>query len=296
MRRTPALLLCTLIGIAAVSAQEMRVYTEGENNFAPSMTRFELTTETDREIAEIRYRINGGESMVYEEPLQFAEEGRYQIVYASVDTDGVRSQEETYSVVIDDTAPAITATARGPAMVAEDTTYLRSDTELHLQASDSASGVAHIFVSLDNENFQEFSGPVSPPEEGRYRGYAYAVDNVGNRSPTVTLAAVVDDTAPTARIIPRQPMATVRGTRFVTTGSTFAIHAEDTGSGISRVEVSVDDGEFVEFTAAVPFDEPGAHTLRARAIDRAGNMSTVAQLSFVVDEALPQPSVDTLLD
>ncbi|MFO8042321.1 MAG: Ig-like domain repeat protein [Alkalispirochaeta sp.] len=296
MRRMPALLLCTLIGIGSVSAQEMRVYTEGETNFAPSTTRFELTTETDEEIAEIRYRINDGEAMLYEEPLQFPEEGRYEITYASVDAAGVTSQEETYSVVIDDTAPAITATARGAAMVGDDTTYLRSNTELQLQATDSASGVAEIFVSLDNENFEQFSEPVSFPREGRYRGYAYAVDNVGNRSPTVTLAVVVDDTPPTTRIIPRQPMATVRGTRFATTGSTFAVHAEDTGSGVSRVEVSVDGTDFQEFTEPVQFDEPGEHTLQARAIDHAGNESTVAQLSFVVDEALPQPSVDTLLE
>ncbi len=296
MRRMPALLLCTLFGISAVFAQEMRVYTEGETNYAPSTTRFELTTEADTEIAEIHYRINGGEEIVYEEPLQFTEEGRYEITYASVDAEGVASQEETYSVVIDDTAPALTATARGVAMVRDDTTYLRSDTELHLDATDSASGVAQIFVSLDNESFQQFREPVSFPREGRYQGYAYAMDNVGNRSPTVTLSVVVDDTPPTTRIIPRQPMATVRGTRFATTGSTFAVHAEDTGSGVSRVEISVDGAEFREFTEPVPFDEPGEHTLQARAIDQAGNESTVAQLSFVVDEALPQPSVDTILE
>lgn len=296
MRIMPAILLCTLVGISGVSAQEARVYTEGGTNFAPSTTRFELTTETEKEIAEIIYRINDGDSMGYEDPLQFTEEGRYEITYSAVDSSGVRSEENTYTVVIDDTAPAITATAQGTAMVGDNITYLRSDTELRLQASDSASGVAHIFVSLDNENFQELAEPVAFPEEGRHRGYAYSVDNVGNRSPTVTLAVVVDDSVPTARIIPRQPMATVRGRRFATTGSSFAVHAEDTGSGLSRVEVSVDDGAFVEFTEPVKFDEPGEYTLQARAIDRAGNESTVAQLSFVVDEALPQPSVDTLLD
>ncbi|HKK48472.1 MAG TPA: hypothetical protein VJ932_05210, partial [Alkalispirochaeta sp.] len=92
------------------------------------------------------------------------------------------------------------------------------------------------------------------------------------------------------------PTAMVRGTRYATTGTPFTVLAEDEGSGVSRVEVAVDGSEFVDFSQPITFDEPGERSLRARAIDRAGNESEVANLSFVVDEVLPQPSVDTLVD
>ncbi|MEX2443461.1 MAG: hypothetical protein WD492_07645 [Alkalispirochaeta sp.] len=296
MRTMPTLLLCALIGISTIQAQETRVYTEDGVTFAPSTTRFELTTESAEDVVEITYQVNDGESMVYDEPLRFTEEGRYEITYSAVDSSGVRSEEDSYTVVIDDTAPALTATARGQAVVEDNTTYLRTDTEVLLRGSDSASGVAGIFVSLDNESFQEFSGSASFPEEGRRRGYAYVVDNVANRSPTVTLSVVVDDTIPTVRIIPRKPTATVRGTRYATRGTAFAIHAEDEGAGVSRVEASVDGSEFAEYTEPIVFDEPGEHSLQARAVDRAGNESGVEHLSLVVDETLPQPSVDTFIE
>ncbi len=302
MRKIPALLLFTLFGLSVTNAQEARIYTNDGVTFAPSVARFELAIdaadpeENASERAEILYRVNDGDQQTYEDPLHFPEEGRYRITYAAVNSSGVRSREETYEIVIDDTAPAVTATARGRAMVEGDTTYLRTDTELILRGSDSAAGLATLFVSLDNENFMEYSGAVSFPDEGRYRGYAYAIDNVGNRSPTVTLSVVVDDTPPSVRVIPRRPTATVRGTRYATTGTPFAVRAEDEGSGVSRVEVSVDGGEFEQISQPITLDEPGERSLRARAVDRAGNQSQVADLSFIVDEALPQPSVDTLID
>jgi hypothetical protein len=247
-------------------------------------------------VSQITYRVNGGESVVYEEPLTFSEEGRYEISYFAIDSSGVESQVETYTVVIDDSAPALTATARGTAMVGEQTTYLRTDTELVLEASDSASGVAGIFVSLDNEVFQELSGTVSFPEEGRHRGYAYAVDNVGNRSPTVALSAVVDDTNPTVRIIPQSPIATVRGTRYATSGTAFSIHAEDDIAGVSRVEASVNGAEFEQYREPIVLEEPGEYSIRARAQDRVGNSSALQRFSIIVDDVLPQPSIDTLVE
>jgi hypothetical protein len=296
MRKTPALLLCTLIGIGVTHAQDVRVYTEGETHFAPSSTRFELTTESAADVSEITYQVNGSESMAYEDPLRFSEEGRYEITYSATDSSGITSQEETYTVVIDDSAPALSATARGAAMVEAHTTFLRTDTELVLEASDSASGVAGVFVSLDNESFRELSGTVSFPEEGRHRGYAYAVDNVGNRSPTVTLSAVVDDTEPTVRIVPQSPIATVRGTRYATSGTAFSILAEDDGAGVSRVEVSVDGAEFEPYREPIVLDEPGEYSLRAQAHDRVGNSSSMVGYSIVVDDVLPQPSIDTLVE
>ncbi|MFW5694546.1 MAG: OmpL47-type beta-barrel domain-containing protein [Alkalispirochaeta sp.] len=303
MRRLPAILLCTLVGLGVTHAQEARIYTEDGITYAPSTARFELTPEETSdsaegapEVVEIVYHINGGEPQTYEEPLHFPEEGRYELTYTAVNSSGVRSEEERYEVVIDDTAPAVTATARGDVVVEGDITYLRSDTELILRGTDSASGLDALFISLDNEHFVEYTGPTSFPGEGRYRGYAYAVDNVGNRSPTVALSAVVDDTDPSVRIIPRRPTATVRGTRFVTVGTAFAVHAEDDGSGVSRAEVSVDGTGFEEYTEPITIEELGEHSIEARAVDRAGNESEIAHLTFLVDDALPQPSVETLID
>jgi glucose/arabinose dehydrogenase len=75
--------------------------------------------------------------------------------------------------------------------------------------------------------------------------------------------------------------------------ATLEVTATDgTGSGVDRVEYSLDDGatwtelpndDFAEpFTGVVDFDEPGDYEVAYRAFDRDGNASTEGEISFTV--------------
>ncbi|MEZ7005360.1 OmpL47-type beta-barrel domain-containing protein [Streptomyces sp. AD55] len=115
------------------------------------------------------------------------------------------------------------------------------------------------------------------PGHGEMRGVLVVTEGSGE-----------DTTAPTAS-------AEVTGTKnadgaFVGS-ATVALSATDEGSGVDRIEYALGDEEaWQPYTTPVVVDRVGTHTLRYRALDRAGNVSDVATVEFTV--AAP-PTDDT---
>ncbi|MCX4855404.1 OmpL47-type beta-barrel domain-containing protein [Streptomyces canus] len=106
----------------------------------------------------------------------------------------------------------------------------------------------------------------------------------------VTEGSGEDTTAPSAA-------AQVTGTQnaqgqYVGSAS-VAITATDEagGSGVDRIEYATGDtGAWQPYTAPVVFDQVGSHTVRYRAVDRAGNVSAEKSVDFTV---VARPSDDT---
>ncbi|MER6806937.1 MULTISPECIES: OmpL47-type beta-barrel domain-containing protein [Streptomyces] len=105
---------------------------------------------------------------------------------------------------------------------------------------------------------------------------------------TVTEGGGEDTTAPEAT-------AEVTGTRnaegaYVGSAS-VGIEATDEGSGVDRIEYALGaDGAWQPYTAPVVVDRVGTHTVRYRALDRAGNVSAEKSVEFTV---VAPPSDDT---
>ncbi|MGW2325998.1 OmpL47-type beta-barrel domain-containing protein [Streptomyces sp. NPDC001700] len=72
--------------------------------------------------------------------------------------------------------------------------------------------------------------------------------------------------------------------------ATVTITASDTGSGVNAIEYALDEGEFTKYTAPVAVNTHGAHTVRYRATDRAGNTSEAKSVAFSV---VAPPNDDT---
>ncbi|GAA1425608.1 DUF1080 domain-containing protein [Streptomyces thermospinosisporus] len=65
--------------------------------------------------------------------------------------------------------------------------------------------------------------------------------------------------------------------------ASVALEATDEGSGVDRIEYAVgDDGAWQPYTAPVVFDQVGTHTVRYRALDKAGNVSEEKSVQFTV--------------
>ncbi|WP_240503220.1 OmpL47-type beta-barrel domain-containing protein [Streptomyces prasinopilosus] len=96
----------------------------------------------------------------------------------------------------------------------------------------------------------------------------------------VTEGSGEDTTAPEAT-------AEVTGTRntegaYVGSAS-VVVEATDKGSGVDRIEYATGaDGAWQPYTAPVVVDRVGTHTVRYRALDRAGNVSAVGSVEFTV--------------
>ncbi|MFE9095711.1 OmpL47-type beta-barrel domain-containing protein [Streptomyces sp. NPDC007264] len=73
--------------------------------------------------------------------------------------------------------------------------------------------------------------------------------------------------------------------------ATVTVTATDGGSGVDRVEYAVGDADtWQPYTTPVVIDQVGGHTLRYRAVDKAGNMSADKRVEFTV---VAPPTDDT---
>ena len=298
MKKT-VLLVCLLLaaGIVLVGAQQKRVYTDGEVDYAPSGVTIQLFGEdTGTSLKSIEYMINDGKMQDYDGPIKLTGEGRYVIAYRALDQLGNISKEKIYSCIVDNTPPYFTVSANGPAFIEDGVAYATSNTAVVLWAEDELSGVENIYVSLDDSGFMKYTGSYYIEEEGKHVGRAYAVDNVGNRTDTYNYEAYIDNTPPSVKIEPKTPFVELQGDKYSAATNKYMVSAYDNIAGVKEILVSLDRGEFFTYTEAISVQEHGFHSVRAKAVDYLGNTSKAVEVGFYVDVETPKTGIEITVD
>ncbi|MFG3556911.1 OmpL47-type beta-barrel domain-containing protein [Micromonospora sp. NPDC047557] len=154
-----------------------------------------------------------------------------------------------------------------------------------LTATDAESGVATIEYALDGAAFTAYTNPIVVTAAGMHMLHFRATDVAGNTSAeqmahfTVVAPPEEDDTPPTVA-------ATVTGERDAggayVGAATVTVTATDAGSGVASVEYALDTGGWTAYAGPVSVRTVGAHTLRYRATDTAGNAATEQSTTFTV--------------
>ncbi|MFE4414814.1 chitobiase/beta-hexosaminidase C-terminal domain-containing protein, partial [Streptomyces sp. NPDC056821] len=115
-------------------------------------------------------------------------------------------------------------------------------------------------------------------------------DKAGNTSAVKSVQFTVVAAQPEDKT-PPETSATVSGTKDASgnyVGSaTVTVSASDAGSGVARIEYSLDGGPYLQYSAPVVIDRAGSHAFLYRATDKAGNTSTPKSLSLTVVNSEP---------
>ncbi|MFI1864134.1 OmpL47-type beta-barrel domain-containing protein [Streptomyces jumonjinensis] len=190
----------------------------------------------------------------------------------------------------DTTAPVASAAVEGA--LDPEGAYIGQAT-VTVSASDEGSGVARTEYALGADGpWQAYTAPIVVSTVGAHTVRYRAVDRAGNVSAEKTagfrvVARPTDDTTPP------DTSATLSGDRDdqgrYLDMATVTVTASDTGSGVNAIEYAIGaDGAWQPYTAPVMVHSLGAHTVRYRAADRAGNVSAVKSVDFTV-VATPAP-------
>ncbi|MFE3739919.1 OmpL47-type beta-barrel domain-containing protein [Streptomyces sp. NPDC059134] len=184
----------------------------------------------------------------------------------------------------DTTAPTTSATVEGQQNA--DGAYVGSAT-VTVKATDDGSGVATTEYALGADGeWQPYTTPVVVDQVGEHTLRYRATDKAGNAAEEKSVAFTVvapptdDTTAP-------ETSATVSGDRDEAGNylsmATVTVTASDTGSGVNTIEYALGaDGAWQPYTAPVMVHQVGAHTVRYRATDKAGNAAAAKSVSFTV--------------
>ncbi|MFI2721327.1 OmpL47-type beta-barrel domain-containing protein [Streptomyces collinus] len=256
------------------------------------------TDEGGSGIDRIEYAIGeAGAWQPYTTPVVVDQVGSHQVRYRAFDKAGNVSAEKSAAFTVvapqsdDTTAPETSATVSGERNA--DGAYIDMAT-VTVSASDTGSGVNTIEYAVGSGAWQPYTAPVMVHQVGEHTVRYRAIDKAGNvaaeKSVKFTVVA-----APPADTTPPVTGVTVEGTKnsagaYVNSARVTVTATDAHGSGVERIEYSLDGGPYLAYSAPVVVDRAGAHTVAYRATDKAGNTAAARTVTFtVVSGQVPAP-------
>lgn len=260
---------------------------DGEGNYIGTATVTLNATDADSGVDTVEYSLDGAPYAAYTAPVAVNQPGRHTLTYRATDNAGNTSAPQSVSFTVvdedepDTTAPTVTAALTGQRD--GDGAYVGAAT-VTLTATDAESGVDSVEYSLDGGAYAAYTAPVTVNTVGQHTVSYRATDAAGNTSAAQSVSFTV--VAPAQDTTPPAVNATVAGNRdgngAYVGAATVTVTATDAGSGVDRIEYSLDGQPYAAYTAPVTVNQPGQHTVSYRATDKAGNTSTAASASFTV--------------
>lgn len=235
----------------------------------------------------VEHEVDGAGFTPYTQPVRVTATGEHSVRYRATDRAGNTSAAGSVSFRVvappsDTTPPAVSADVAGTKD--PDGDYVGKAT-VTITATDAESGVERREYQLHSGAWTVYAAPFDVTETGSHMVHFRATDKAGNVSPegmvsfTVVAPQPVDTTPPTTS-------AALSGTTTPTGDyvgrATVTITATDAQSGVRLVEYALDGGGWTRYSSALVVSAVGAHTVRYRATDEAGNTAVQRELSFTV--------------
>ena len=233
----------------------------------------------------IKYRIDNGAWLTYDEPFHITTEGTHIISYYSKDWTNNIEEEKTKTVIVDSTAPQANLIFDGDTYDDETTKWITSDTHIQLPASDTGCGLKAIYYRVDNSDWTEYTDPFTLTNGDLIE--FYAEDHLGNAPSIQQLTLGVDNEAPSITYLaPQDNHLYIAGreilalrTESIIIGSLRVEATATDASGIDKIEFYIDGTlRYTEPSNSLQWlwDEKSlfTHTLTIKAYDNLGRIST----------------------
>lgn len=279
------------------TAPEMSAKVDGDKNadgaYIGQATVTVSATDDSSGVGTVEYAVGAeGAWQPYTTPVVVNEVGTHSIRYRATDKAGNTAAEKSVDFAVaapptdDSTAPETSATVSGEKDAQG--AYLGMAT-VTVTASDTGSGVNTIEYAVGADGaWQPYTAPVMVHEVGAHTVRYRATDKAGNAAAEKSVDFTVV-APPSQDTTPPQTTAKVEGDmnsdNAYLTSAKVTVTATDAGSGVDRIEYSLDGGPYLAYTATVIVDRVGYHTVAHRATDKAGNTSEAKQVSFTIAQS-----------
>jgi hypothetical protein len=254
--------------------------TLGTNGWYVSDVEIELTAwDSISEIASISYSFDCESWFEYLGPFTISSEGLTSIYFNSTDVAQNVEVTQFLDIFIDKTTPFTDADIGTPTGLND---WYVSSVTLHLNPSDSISGVGNTFYRVNSGQINLYEGPVEFNDDGFYVVEFWSVDFASNSELVNTISFNTDTTSPEATLTVGTPNYGSNPVH-VSTSTLLSLDAEDNLSGIDSIEFRIDINDWVVYTNPFSVADIGSHVIFYRSIDVAGNVESEGALWIMVN-------------
>ena len=258
----------------------------GDKVYFSGRSKLKLTAVDNKSgVKEIRYSINGGEFIEYEDPFYLPSvAGRHTIRYFAIDEMGNSSVgnyvHNSGVIYVDLTGPMLSHELSGPRFQKGDVMFVSPETKIILKAVDNESGLQYISYKLNNQSEEiRYESPFSVKESGTHIVKYYGYDNVNNTN-TREFEITVDGEGP-------EIFATFSVSRIDDKNASEAdnagvypsyvmlyLAATDLLTGNAEIFYSINGEREIPYTAPIRrFVKNTSYSVVVRAKDQLGNFS-----------------------
>ena len=297
-------------------ASEPVIYFDGYNTYINTRVAYKLSAKDDVQKNRLFYKINNGAEREYKVPFSFETEGRHSVTYRSSDRMERRGNENTFSIILDNSPPVIVLLSETPVIKNEGVVYFSPDSVFTIKASDLYSGVNSLKYSVNGESLRDYETSfVIPPDAKEVDIKITSTDNVGISTNRYTIKAkdknnkdvevssndlkLVKDTTPpeVAITADKEIFQNEKGLNVVGRDYRYTITATDDESGVdSLLYRTTGDKEFQKYTQPFALKNVGMNKIEAKAIDKVGNVSEPVSLIVFVDVVPPTTLIKPIVD
>ncbi len=223
-------------------------------------------------------------------PLNELSNGEHTLNYYSIDNVANKEAPESFTFLMDRTAPIMSADILGDRFIVEDKVYFSGKTRVKLTAIDNISGLRIIKYSINDGPFETYTEPFYlPNKSGKYLIRYYAIDKMDNSTKedkiTHTSGVVyVDLTGPIINNSFMGSTFTIGDVIYVSNNVGYKFSAVDYESGVQRIAYALDGGEEKPYSNASLNIPSGAHAIEVIAYDNVNNRNIKSFNIFVDDE------------
>ncbi|MCK4663410.1 MAG: hypothetical protein KAT68_11130 [Bacteroidales bacterium] len=163
--------------------------------------------------------------------------------------------------------------------------YYDNGLTISLSSKDALSGVKHIYISMNENDFTVYNDTLMFTEEKEYTIKYYAVDNVGNVERLKIRKFKVDITNPVTELI-------IKGDKYeniISGRSSVVLKANDAISGVSRTYYSLDSGKekIYKYPIKAYSLSEGEHIISYYSVDNVKNKENIKTYTFFIDKTPP---------
>ncbi len=263
---------------AAVTGEQ-----DADGNYLDTARVTVTATDADSGVKTVEYQLDGGAWTPYQAPVDVNTPGMHMLHYRATDHAGNVSPEGMahFTVVEQDSVPPVVTAAVSGTQDANGN-YVDKAT-VTVTATDAGSGVASVEYQLDGGAWTGYTVPIEVATNGAHAVTYRATDAAGNVSAvgTATFTVVPSDGDGTPPTVSGWLTGNQNARWEFVDRATLNASATDAG-GIRSIEYALDGGTWTPYTTPVVITAAGAHTVKVRATDNAGNVSPELSGTFTI--------------